>query len=410
MRIMRMILTYSDLEDPMDWISFRRPRRRALLAVLSAGALMTMAACGSDAGGTTGGKGLPDTIKIVATNPTSGPAAFAGESANKGYKLAVKEINASDLLGGSKLEVSFEDTKGEAQTAAQETSQAIASKDVVALFGSVLSSDAVVMSPLVQKQGLPTVYTQAGSAGVVVGNFTYRATPLMSTYYPVAEKWLTDGGYKSMGIIYTQATPTLVEVGGKTLPALAKDLGIDVVASIATPATTQDFSSAIQQVLNKKPDLVSVLQVGAANVTAMKQLRQAGYTGAVLGNSGASGGNLTPAGTDGKGMVWPTDFDHAQAAPSSQKFVTAYKAEYNDDPLNYAAEAYDAAYFLARSIAAAGSTTRSKIADAMAEEAAKPMDGALGGGLTWSDGTIKVPGVMIEWDGTKGVLLYEASK
>jgi branched-chain amino acid transport system substrate-binding protein len=398
------------MEDPMDWISFRRPGHRALLAVVAAGALMTMAACGSGGGDNAGATGLPKTIKIVAINPTSGPAAFAGESANSGYKLAIKEINASNLLGGSKISLSFEDSTGEAQTAAQQTSQAIADKKVQAIFGSVLSSDAVVMSPLVEKQGLPTVYTQAGSAGVVVGKYTYRMTPLMSSYFPVADKWLTDGGFKSMGVIYTQATPTLVEVGSKTLPAVAKDLGIDVVGSIATPATTQDFSSAIKQILDKKPDLVAILQVGAANVTAMKQLRQAGYTGDVLGNSGASGGNLTPAGNDGAGMVWPTDFDHAQKATISQKFVTAYKAEYNKDPLNYAAEAYDAAYFLARSLAKAGSDSRSELADAMADEASKPMNGALGEGLAWKDGTITVPGVMIRWDGTKGVLLYEASK
>jgi branched-chain amino acid transport system substrate-binding protein len=397
------------MEDPMDWISFRRPGHRALLAVVSAAALMTVAACGSSDGDSAGANGLPKTIKIVAINPTSGPAAFAGESANSGYKLAIKEINASDILGGSKISLSFEDSKGEAQTAAQQTSQAIADKNVQAIFGSVLSSDAVVMSPLVEKQGLPTVYTQAGSAGVVVGKYTYRVTPLMSTYYPVSEKWLTEGGYKSVGIIYTQATPTLVEVGSKTLPALAEKLGIDVVANIATPATTQDFSSVIKQVLDKEPDLVAILQVGAANVTAMKQLRQAGYTGDVLGNSGASGGNLTPAGNDGAGMVWPTDFDHAQKAEISQKFVTAYKAEYNEDPLNYAAEAYDAAYFMARSLAKAASGDRKALADAMADEASKPMDGALGEGLTWKDGTIVVPGVMVRWDGTKGVLLYEAS-
>jgi branched-chain amino acid transport system substrate-binding protein len=142
----------------------------------------------------------------------------------------------------------------------------------------------------------------------------------------------------------------------------------------------------------------------------MTQLRQAGYTGKVLGNSGASAGNLKPAGADGAGMVWPADFNYQQTAASSQKFVTAYKAEYGEDPLNYAAEAYDAAYFLARSIAAADSTNRAAIKDAMKVESGKPMDGALGQGLTWSENTIKVPGVMIEWNGTSEDLLYEASK
>jgi len=393
----------------MDWTSLRRPRRRVALATLSVGALLTMAACGGDDGGTASSDGLPDTIKLVSVNPTTGVVAFAGSAANKGYQLAVKEINASDLLGGSKIELKLADTKSEPQTAAQETSAAIADKDVAAIFGSVSSGEAVAMSPLLQKQGLPVVYTQAGSEGVVVGDYTYRATPLMSSYYPIVEQWLKEGGYKSLAVMYTQLTPTLVEVGSKTIPAVAKDLGIEVTASIATPATTQDFSAPISQLLNSHPDLISALQVGASNVTVMNQLRQAGYTGKVLGNSGASAGNLKPAGENGAGMVWPADFNYQQSAASSQKFVTAYKAEYGENPLNYAAEAYDAAWFLARSIAAAGSTDRAKIKDALKAEAAKPMDGALGEGLTWTNGTINVPGVMIEWNGTSEDLLYEAS-
>src|SRR3954451_17366352 len=106
-------------------VSIRRPSHRALLAAVSAAALLTMAACGNSSSGNSVGSGLPEKIKIIAINPTSGPAAFAGESANEGYKLAVKEINSSNLLGGSKIDLSFEDSKGEAQTAAQETSQAV---------------------------------------------------------------------------------------------------------------------------------------------------------------------------------------------------------------------------------------------------------------------------------------------
>jgi len=186
-------------------------------------------------------------------------------------------------------------------------------------------------------------------------------------------------------------------------------LGLQVTKSIATTATTQDFSSAIQQVLASKPDVVSILQVGAANPTAMTQLRQAGYKGPVLGNSGASAGNLKPAGQDGAGMVWATDFNYQQTAAPSQKFVTEYKAEYSENPLQYAAEAYDAAWFLARSIKDAGSADRAKIADGMATEANKTMDGALGENLSWKDRTIEVPGSAIQWTGTAEKLLYSAS-
>jgi branched-chain amino acid transport system substrate-binding protein len=391
----------------------RIPRsRRAVVALSAAGLLLSVAACGggdSDSGGggsASGGGSLPDTIKIAGIEPETGPAAFAGLSAEKGYELAIKEINEQKFLGdNTTVEVSFTDTKGEIPTAASALSTAIADQTVSAAFGSVSSQEAVAQSPLAQNAGLPIIYTQAGSEGVVIGDYTYRATPLMSSYYPVLEDYVKENGWKTVGVIYT-STPTLVEVGEKSIP----DLGLEVVASVNTTPTTQDFAPAISQVLDKDPDVVSILQVGASNPTAMTQLRQAGYDGPVLGNAGASAGNLTPAGAAGAGMVWAADFHPDQDIESSQKFVEAYTAEYDEPPLNYAAEAYDAAWFLARAIKEAGSADREAIKDGMAKIAGEPFTGALGEDLEWKDGTIQVPGAAVEWTGTESKLLYVADQ
>jgi branched-chain amino acid transport system substrate-binding protein len=393
-------------------LHYRRSPRRAALAGLAAALLVGTAACGGgDSGGGGGGSsdGLPETIKLVSINPTTGVVAFAGNAANKGYELAVKEINESDTLEGSQLELELVDTRSEPQTAAQEATTAIADTDVAAVFGSVSSNEAIAMSPLLQQRGLPVIYTQAGSDGVVVGDYTWRATPLMSSYYPILSKYIEDQGFSSLGVLYTSATPTLQEVGSETVPQMAEDLDIEITGSIDIPATTQDYSAPISQVLDSQPDAVVALLVGAANVTVMQQLRQAGYAGPVLGNSGASAGNLVPAGAAGADMIWPVDFNFQQTAQSSQDFVEAYRAEYGEDPLNYAAEAYDAAWFLARSIAAAGSADREAIKDAMVSQAEETFDGALGEGLSWEDGTIVVPGVVVRWTGDGEELLYEGT-
>ncbi|NEM05670.1 ABC transporter substrate-binding protein [Geodermatophilus normandii] len=391
-------------------LDLQRRRRRAVLAGLTAAVLMGTAACGgSDDGGGGSADGLPETIKLVSVNPTTGVVAFAGNAANQGYQLAIQEINDSDLLEGSQLELELVDTRSEPQTAAQEATTAIADSEVAAIFGSVSSNEAIAMSPLLQQRGLPVIYTQAGSDGVVVGDYTWRATPLMSSYYPILSRYVEEQGFSSLGVLYTSATPTLQEVGSETVPQMAEDLGIEITASIDIPATTQDYSAPISQVLESEPDAVVALLVGAANVTVMQQLRQAGYAGPVLGNSGASAGNLVPAGADGADMVWPVDFNFQQTAESSQAFVEAYRAEYGEDPLNYAAEAYDAAWFLARSIAAAGSADREAIKDAMVAQAEETFDGALGEGLSWEDGTIVVPGVVVRWTGDGEELLYEGT-
>ncbi|WZH52412.1 MAG: ABC transporter substrate-binding protein [Nocardioides alkalitolerans] len=388
-----------------------RPQRRVVVVALATASMFSVAACGgvSGGGGPAATDELPDTIKVVSINPTTGVVAFAGESANKGYALAVKEINESDYLEGSEIEIEYVDTKSEPQTAAQEMTQVTARGEASAVFGSVSSNEAVAMSPLAEQSKMPIIYTQAGSDGVVTGDYTWRATPLMREYYPLLEQYIEETGAETLGIVYTEATPTLQDIGTNTLPALAEELGIEVVASVGTQATTQDFSAPISQVLGAEPDLVSVLLVGAANPTAMTQLRQAGYDGPVLGNSGASAGNLDQAGDAGEGMVWPTDFNAAMTAESSQEFTEAYRAEYGEDPLNYAAEAYDAAWFLAKSLKEAQSADRESVKDAMHTVAEEPFDGALGSGLTWVDQDLQVPGVVIEYTTEGEVLLYEGT-
>jgi branched-chain amino acid transport system substrate-binding protein len=385
--------------------------RRAGVAAAAAGLMLSVAACGGDSGGGTSGGGggseggsLPETIKFVSINPETGPAAFAGLSAEDGFRLAVKEINEEGFLGeNTTIEVEFKDTGGQIPTAASELSTAIADQSVSAVYGSVSSQEAVAQSPLAQQAGLPIIYTQAGSEGVVIGDATYRMTPLMSSYYPALQDFVDENGWESVGVIFAP-TPTLEEVAKKSIPAL----GLEVLAEVGTTPTTQDFSPAIRQILDANPDVVSLLLVGAANPTAMTQLRQAGYDGPVLGNAGASAGNLTPAGPDGAGMVWATDFHPAQEIESSQKFVEAYNEEYGEDPLNYAAEGYDAAWFLARAIKEAGSAERADIIKGMAAVAEEPWTGALGEDLEFKDRTIQVAGAAVEWTGTESKLLYAA--
>lgn len=388
----------------------RRVSGRWSLAALAGATALAVGACGGSVSGSTGPEasdGLPETVKVVSINPTTGVVAFAGQGANKGYELAVKEINESDFLEGSKIEIDFVDSKSDPQTAAQELTQVTSGGDVSAVFGSVNSPESVAMSPLAQQRGMPIIYTQAGSDGVVVGDYTWRATPLMSEYFPLLNDFIKETKAKSLGVIYLESSPTLQEVGTKTLPKMAKDLGIKMVGSVGVQHTTQDFQAPLNQILDKDPDLVSILLVGPQNPTAMTQLREAGYDGPVIGNSGASTGSLDPAGEAGEGMVWPTDFNAAISAESSQEFVKHYKEEFGENPTNYAAEAYDAAWFFAKSLKEAQSPDRESIKDAMAKVAEEPFDGALGEGLMWQDQDLVVPGVVVEYttDGEK--VLYE---
>ena len=123
---------------------------RGVTALLTTAAMVSMAACGSGddngGGGTGSSGGLPAEIKVISSNPETGPAAFAGLAANKGYEVAIDEINSTGYLGSSKIVLEKQDTAGKIPTAAQQATQAVADKDVAVVFGSVSSQESVAQA------------------------------------------------------------------------------------------------------------------------------------------------------------------------------------------------------------------------------------------------------------------------
>ena len=169
--------------------------------------------------------------------PLTGPAAFAGAEAEKGYELAVEEINESGFLGdGVTLEIDIRDTQASVQKAASDVTAAIADQDVAAVLGSLSSAEAVAQSPLAEKQKMPTVYIQAGSPGVILGDYTYRFPTPMGSYYDILSQQIEEEGWKSIGIVYGPWVPTLKDLGEVAIPAIADDLGMEITSLGRHPA------------------------------------------------------------------------------------------------------------------------------------------------------------------------------
>src|SRR5574340_67888 len=352
--------------------------RRKVVGAAGLVAVMVTAACGSGGGAAVGRGELPAEIKVVSVTDQTGTTAYVGSSQLEGIELAVDEINQQHYLGDSKIVLSKRDSASDTQTAVSQSTEAIADKSVSALLGPVLSSHAVAIAPLAERAKLPVVFTQSGSEGVVIGDYTYRATAPMDTYFVKALQRLQDQGVKTVSVLYNVGNVTLAGLGEKTMPDGQDKYGYRVLSSTAGQATTQDFGTAATKIATEKPDAVIVLLVGAGNSTAMSQLRQAGYAGPVVGNPAAGAGNLMSAGPAGAGMFWATDFNYHQTADSSQKFVAAYRAKYGKDPLNYAAEGYDATWMIAHAIEASGGASREDIQKGLAQVVSRGFDGALG--------------------------------
>ncbi|MCZ4078074.1 ABC transporter substrate-binding protein [Rhodococcus sp. H36-A4] len=381
---------------------------RFVVPALAAGVALAVASCsGGSGGGATASGEMPAEISLFSVTDKTGAVSFAGTNQLKGIELAISEINEQNYLGESKIVLESRDTEGEAQTAASMVTEATANPDVAAILGTVTSAQTVAVAPLAQAAKVPIVFTQSGSDGTLVGEYTYRATAPMATYYDLAGEYVQGEGVKTLGVLYNSANPTLSQLAEQTIPGMAEKFGYTVSSTSAVQNTTQDFTAPIAKLLADNPDGIAIMMNGAQNATAVSQLRQAGFDGTLVTHTGSGAGNLTPAGPAGAGMTWPTDFTYHGTNPATQEFVEAYRAKFNgENPNNYAAEGYDAAWMIAHAIDYSGGASREDIQNGLQQVVTEGFTGAEGD-VTFEGNDMRVKGALVQWNGTEEVLLSE---
>ena len=381
----------------------RTTSRRKMLALVVGTSLLAVTACSASVGGEgdQGSGGIATDIKLVGVRDLSGPVAYAGEGSARGSQLAVEEINEQEFLGaGVSLTLEEIDSAGEIERATSEITRATTDPEVVALLGPIQGQQSAAVAPIVERAKVPIVFTQSASEGVVIGDYTFRATAPMASFYHLAVEHLADEGLTDVALLYNATYPTLAELAESQLPQMAEESGLTITSSIPVQTTTQDFASQAQALAAEDPDAVLLLLLSAQSVTAMTQLRQAGYEGQIVGNTNNAGGNAAEAGEHSVDLLYPVDFSAAQEDEQATAFTAAYEAQYGELPKAYAAEGYDAVWWIARAIKASGDSSREGIRDGLEEVAAEGFTGAMGE-LTFEGNDMRVPGVLVRWDGEK---------
>jgi len=356
-------------------IAQRMARVGAVGALASA---LVLSACGSESSDEAGdGGGLPDTVTLKASVSLSGLAGPGGQPTQKGMEVAIEEINDSKFLGSTTLKLDITDSKTDPKVGASAMAQHAASDTPVAI-GSSAGAVALAEATVAQRQGLPLIFPQAGSKGVLeTGDHIYRTTPLQTSYFHKTLEYLQTEGVKRAAVIYDSDNPT-IQALNDLFQSGASKYGYEVVSTQATTSNTVDVSSQVTKMLNAKPDAIFVDVLQAHNVQVIKQLRQAGYDGLIVAQQGAAGGTLKPIAEDAEGVVFTNDFNPGSDNEGTKHFTELYQKKFDELPGNFAAEGYDTIWFAARAIKDADSVDRDKVLASMATVGEAGFVGALG--------------------------------
>lgn len=312
--------------------------------------------------------GLSGTVKVGCAHALSGPIAIYGEPISNGIMLAMKEINEQKILGEATLEIICEDTAGDKAQAINVFQKLINQDKVVAILGPTLSNSAFAADPVAQEAKIPVLGSSNTASGITdMGDYVFRDSLPESDVIPNTIKMAREKfGFDKVAVMYGN-DDQFTQSGYDVMAAALADQGIEVVATETFAKGDTDFSAQLTKIKSLEPQalLVSALAEEAANI--MIQARQLGLEVPILGGNGFNSPKLAEiAGPAAEGAISGSAWNIGNPNEESRRFVEAYRAAYGNDPDQFAAQSYTAAWLLANAIKNANSAEPAKIREALA--------------------------------------------
>ncbi|AIF54118.1 MULTISPECIES: ABC transporter substrate-binding protein [unclassified Pelosinus] len=299
------------------------------------------------------------TAKLGVVSYLTGAGAAYGESIRQGLELSRDEINAN---GKVKLELIFEDSKGEKNEAINAVNKLIHKDNVLGIIGPTLSGEMFAVGPIVNQEGIPIMGTSLTVEGITeIGDYVFRnSLPEFAAIPQSVKKAKEKYNLKKVAVMYSDNNDLGV-AGFKIFEKALKENGIEMIAVETFQDKNTDFSAQLTKIATLNPDAVVVAGLYQEGALILKKAREIGITVPIIGNNGFNSPQLIKsAGSAANGAVVASPWFPGKDDAKVKNFIAAYKAKYNKEPDQFAAQAYDALQIMAIAIEKSGSVTDSK--------------------------------------------------
>ncbi len=241
-------------------------------------------AAASPSGGTTGG-----TIKIGGGFALTGDESALDLPAANGAKLAVKEINAAGGVLGSQIDFIVHDSQYKMDVTAQ-TAKQFVEQDKVPLMVGYTDTDSVLASgPTFQTAKIPFITVGATSPKIPtqVGDMMFLACFGDNVQAAVGAEYAYNKFGKNAYFLWDKGVEYTTLLG-QYFKSRFTELGGTIALEESYDDKATDFSAQITKIkaLNPAPDFYYVAAMPYNIGPIVKQFRDAGITGPIVGGDG----------------------------------------------------------------------------------------------------------------------------
>ena len=320
----------------------------ALLFICS----MLLVACGksasneaNSANNPTATTGAANAIPIGIAFAQTSNVALLGQEGTDGVKIAQKYFNDKGGINGRPIKLVYQDTGGD-EVGAINAFQTLISKDkVVSIVGPTLSQQAFSADPVAERNQVPVIGASNTAKGIPeIGDYVTRVSSSVAVVAPYSVKAALkqNPNLKRVAVFYAQNdafNKSETEIFQKTV----RNLGLDLVTVQKFQTTDTDFQAQASDAINLKPDLAIISGLAVDGGNLVKQLRELGYKGIIVGGNGFNTSHIfSVCRALCDGVIVAQAYSPVYASEINTAFRKAYLEQYHREPPQVSAQAFAA--------------------------------------------------------------------
>jgi branched-chain amino acid transport system substrate-binding protein len=307
---------------------------------------MLLVACGkSGSNNPTAATGVANAIPIGIAFAQTSNVALLGQEGTDGVKIAEKYFNSKGGINGRPIKLVYQDTGGD-EVGAINAFQTLISKDkVVGIVGPTLSQQAFSANPVAERNQVPVIGASNTAKGIPeIGDYVARVSSSVAVVAPYSVKAALKQNpqIKRVAVFYAQNdafNKSETEIFQKTVT----NLGLDLVTVQKFQTTDTDFQAQASDAINLKPDLVIISGLAVDGGNLVKQLRELGYKGIIVGGNGFNTSHIfSVCRAFCDGVIVAQAYSPIYASEINTAFRKAYLEQYHREPPQVSAQAFAA--------------------------------------------------------------------
>ena len=293
----------------------------------------------NNSGNSSQGAGIPIGIAVAQT----GNVSLLGQEQVIGAKIAEQFFNQKGGINGTPIKLVFQDTAGDEQGTINAFNTLITQNKVVGIVGPTLSQQAFSADPIAERAKVPVLGPSNTAKGIPqIGEYISRVSAPVAIVAPnsVKQALKINPQIKKVAVLFAQ-NDAFSKSEAETFQKTVKDQKLDLVTVQKFQTTDTDFQTQATNAINVKPDLVIISGLAADGGNLIKQLRQLGYKGLIIGGNGLNTSNLFPVcQAQCNDVLIAQAYSPELVSEINKAFRDAYKAQNKKEPPQFSAQAF----------------------------------------------------------------------